>query len=86
MAPNKRRAPSISVPPQQIARRATLETHVSNSVAARLLQPKAKGKGVGKGHSFSHARRRCAELVNQPFLQSTPYGTVVKQSMVGTES
>ena len=49
MPPKKRRAPSVSMPPQEIARRATLETHVSNSAVARLLQTRAKGKGVGKG-------------------------------------
>ena len=62
-----------------------METHVSNSVVARLLQPRAKGKGVGKGFSLRQARRGDAELVNKPSLQNTPYGTVVNQLMVGTE-
>ena len=74
------------MPPQEVARRASLETHVSNSAAARLLQPRAKGKGVGKGHSLRQARRRFTDLVKQPSLQSTPYGTVVKQLMVDTDS
>ena len=82
----KRRAPYVFVPPHDIARIDSLDTHVSNSVVARLLQPRAKGKGVGKGYSLSHARRRRAELVKQPSLQSTPYGAVVKQLMVDTES
>ena len=84
MAPSKRRAPSVSVPPHEIASRASLETHVSNSDVARLLQPRAKGKGVGKGFSLRQARRRCAELA-KPSPYITPYGTVVKQLMVGTE-
>ena len=74
------------MPPQEVARRASLETHVSNSAAARLLQPRAKGNGVGKGHSLRQACRRFTDLVKQPSLQSTPYGKVVKQLMVDTES
>ena len=53
---------------------------------ARLLQPRAKGKGVGKGFDLRQARRKCGELVKQPSRQITPYGTVVKQFMVDTES
>ena len=52
MDPNKRRAPSVAVPPHDIASRASLETHVSNNAAAKILQPKPKGKGVGKGFSL----------------------------------
>ena len=83
MAPKKRRAPSVAL--QEVARRASLETHVSNSAAARLLQPRAKGKGVGKGHSLRQARRRFDERVKQPSLQGTPYGKLVKQLMVDTD-
>jgi len=68
---------------QEVARRASLETHVSNSAAARLLQRRAKG--VGKGHSLRQARCRLADLVKQPSLQGTPYGKVVKQLMVDTD-
>ena len=59
---------------------------VSNSDDAKLLQPRAKGKGVGKGYNLRQARRKCAELVKQPSLHRTPYGMVVKQLMVDTES
>ena len=74
------------MPPHEIARIASMETHVSNSVAAGLLQPRVKGKGVGTGFSLRQARRRCSELAKQPSRQITPYGTVVKQFMVDTES
>ena len=86
MAPKKRRAPYVSVPPHEIARRASLETHVSNSAAAKLLQPKVKGKGVGKGFSLRQARRRRGEMVKQLSRQITPHGTVVNQLVVDTES
>ena len=81
MAP-KRREPSV--PLQEIARRASLETHVTQSAAARLLKP--KGKGLGKGGSLRQARRRFADLVQKPSLESTPYGDVVKKFEVVTDS
>ena len=37
------------MPVQEIADRASLETHVAQSAAARLLQPRAEGKGKGNG-------------------------------------
>ncbi len=58
---------------------------MSNRVVARLLQPRAKGKGVGNDFSLRQARRRCAELAKQPSLQSTPYGAFDKQLMVDAE-
>ena len=79
MAP-KGRPPSM--PTQELARRASLETHVTQIAAARLLQPSAgngKGKGKGKGFSLRQARRRFAELVTRPSLECTPYGHIVKQ-------
>ena len=69
-----------------MAPKKTLESNVSNNAAAKLLQPKDKGNGVGKGFNLRQALRMSAELVKQPSLQSTPYGTVVKQLMVGAES
>ena len=81
MAP-KRRAPSL--PTEEIAERASLETHVTQSAAARMLQPRGKGKGKGKGSSLRQARRKFAALVHKPSLQSTPYGQVVKQLEVDT--
>ena len=83
MAP-KRRTPSIPV--QEIAERASLETHVTQSVAARLLQPRAEGECRGKGFSLRQARRRFAEMLKKPSLQCTPYGQVVKQLEVDTDS
>ena len=69
---------------QQLAVRASLETHVTQSAAARLLQPTVKGKGKGRGSSLRQARRKFAALVYKPSLQSTPYGQVVKQLEVDT--
>ena len=69
---------------QEIAVRASLETHVTQSAAARLLQPTVKGKGKGKGSSLRQARRKFAALVYKPSLQSTPYGQVVKEMEVDT--
>ena len=79
MAP-KRRTPSMPV--QEIAERASLETHVTQSAAARLLQPRGKGRGKG----LRQARRRFAEMLKKPSLQCTPYGQVVKQLEVDTDS
>ena len=79
----KRRAPSVAF--KEPARSASLATHVSQSAAARLLQPRAKGQGLGKGRSLRQARRRFNELVKQPSLQGTPYGKVAKQLMVDTD-
>ena len=62
MAPNKKIAPYVHVMPQGVARIDTLENHVSNNAAAKLVEPKAKGKGVGKGYNLRQARRKCAEL------------------------
>jgi len=71
---------------QEVAARAALETHVTQSAAARLLRPR-KGKGRGKGNCFSirQARRRFAELVTRPSLEWTPYGHLVKQLEVETD-
>ena len=69
---------------QEIAVRASLETHVTQSAAARLLQPTVKGKGKGRGSSLRQACRKFAALVHKPSLQSTPYGQVVKEMEVDT--
>ena len=71
---------------QDIAQRASLETHVTQSAAARLMQPREKGKGNGKGCSLRQARRKFADMLKKPSLQSTPYGQVVKQLEVDTDS
>ena len=71
---------------QDIAQRASLETHVTQSAAARLMQPGEKGKGNGKGCSLRQARRKFAGMPKNPSLQSTPYGQVVKQLEVDTDS
>ena len=72
------------MPVQGIVERASLETYVTQRVAARLLQPRAEGKGRGKG--LRQARRRFAEMLKKPSLQCTPYGQVVKQLEVDTDS
>ena len=71
---------------QDIAQRASLETHVTQSAAARLMQPREKGKGNGKGCSLRQARRKFADMLKKPSLQSTPYGQVVNQLEVDTDS
>ena len=71
---------------QDIAQRASLETHATQSAAARLLQPRETGKGKGKGCSLRQARRKFADMLKKPSLQSTPYGQVVKQLEVDTSS
>ena len=81
MAP-KKRAPSMTT--QEIAVRASLETHVTQSAAARLLQPTVKGKGKVWGSSLRQGRRKCGALVHKPSLMSTPYGQVVKKMEVDT--
>ena len=78
MAPKRKREPSVPV--QEIARRASLEPHVGQSAAARLLKRK------GKGGSLRNARRRFADLVQKPSRESTPYGDVVKKFEVVTDS
>ena len=57
---------------------------MAQCVVARLLQPRAEGKGRGKG--LRQARRRFAEMLNKPSLQCTPYGQVAKQLEVDTDS
>ena len=74
------------MPVQGIVERASLETYVTQRVAARLLQPRAEGKGRGKGFSLRQVRRRFVEMLKKPSLQCTPYGQVVKQLEVDTES
>ena len=69
---------------QEIAVRASLETHVTQSAAARLLQPTVKGKGKGRGSSLRQARRKFGALAHKPSLESTPYGQVVKKMEVDT--
>ena len=70
------------MPVQEIAERASLDTHVTQSAAAKLLQPRGKGRGKG----LRQARRRFAEMLKKPSLQCTPYGQVVKQLEVDTDS
>ena len=72
---------------QEVARRASLEAHVTQAAAARLLQPsgKGQGKGGGKGSSLRQVRRRFVEMVTRPSLEGTPYGDIVKTLEVQTD-
>jgi len=85
MAP-KRKASASAVALEEVAKRAALEPSVSQWAAARILQPAAKGKGRGKGTSLRQARRKFSETMRKPSQVHTPYGKVVKELQVETDS
>ena len=75
-----------SIHTQELSSGAAGGNRMAQRAAARLLKPSGQRPAKGKGCSLRQARRKFADMLKKPSLQSTPYGQVVNQLEVDTDS